>query len=397
MVMKKYVEHMNDGFCEYDEASTAVNFLKCDVVYSCACIDDQWEWRMIARAVTIAVSNNEVPRLPWEVLVFGKSAPVPGVPSTVKIPPSMMLKVKNVREVVCQHLGEGWQTLAQMKTQASKHSTEWNKLCSSWWLVEKWLQEHADAMLEDHLKLCLLEVLPRTGEAQCMSKALVAARALSTGPACMAARKSTEREISAAVNLLQDMVDGRSPCKEDLLKMSDFAVTFVKRCEAFCHIMPGEGFGRGFTDVKKKLFGKDAINFSYELCSKNEGAIMPSDLKTFRTFRWLLDEIQVRQCDEWLTAAMVAARARLQMGNRKAALEDVNGQASGSGTSSGSKLANELKKKRGSKASLVVESALSKVAKIDDLEEKKDDEKDEEILISTSLSSFFGTKAWSAS
>lgn len=56
-----------------------------------------------------------------------------------------------------------------------------------------------------------------------------------------------------------------------------------------------------------------------------------------------------------------------------------------------------MKKKRGSKASLVVESALSKVAKIDDLEEKKDDEKDEEILISTSLSSFFGTKAWSAS
>ena len=94
---------------------------------------------------------------------------------------------------------------------------------------------------------------------------------------------------------------------------------------------------------------------------------------------------------------MVTARARLQMGNRKAALEDVNGQASGSGTSSGSSIANEMKKKRGSKASLVVESALSKVAKIDDLEEKKDDEKDEEILISTSLSSFFGTKAWSAS
>ena len=397
MVMKKYVEHMNDGFCEYDEASTAVGFLKCDVVYSAACIDDQWEWRMIARAVTIAVSNNEVPRLPWEVLVFGKSDPIPGVPTTVKIPPSMILKVKNVREVVCQHLGEAWQSLAQMKAQAAKHSTEWNKLCSSWWLVEKWLHDHADEMLESHLKLCLLEVLPRTGEAQCMSKALVAARALSTGPACMAACKATEREISAAVNLLQDMVDGRSPAKVDLQKMSTFAVTFVMRCEAFCHIMPGQEFGRGCTDAKKKLFGKDAINFRYELCSKNEEAVKPSDLKTFRTFRWLLDEIQVRQCDEWLSSAMVAARVRLQMGNRHAALEDVNGQGSGSGTSSGSSIANEMKKKRGSRASLVVESALSKVAKIDDLEEKKDDEKDEEVLISTSLSSFFGTKAWSAS
>ena len=163
-----------------------------------------------------------------------------GMPEAIKVPEKWLLKEKNVREVVCKHFSDyGW----------------WNKLCPSWWMPEKFLNDHVDELLEKHLKRLLLECLPKPGECRCMSKALVAARALTNGPVSMAAQKSTERELSAAVNLVQDMVDARSPSQKDLANMSEYAVACVKRCESCCILSPRVGM----TDclgVRKKLLGR---------------------------------------------------------------------------------------------------------------------------------------------
>ena len=96
-----------------------------------------------------------------------------------------------------------------------------------------------DELLEIHLKSCLLACLPQAGESRDMNKALVACRALTTGLTTMAAVKSTERELSAAVNMLQDMVEARSPSQIYLANMSDFAVNSVKHCDSFCTLQPG--------------------------------------------------------------------------------------------------------------------------------------------------------------
>ena len=70
--MSKHSEHMTEDYKDYDEGTTTLKFLHANIQYSCTCLNDQWEWRMVARATSIGVSNGQLPRLPWETLLYGK-------------------------------------------------------------------------------------------------------------------------------------------------------------------------------------------------------------------------------------------------------------------------------------------------------------------------------------
>ena len=201
---------------------------------------------------------------------------IEGFPTEVKIPEKMLRHVRNVREVVCKHFGESWCSVQTMKTTVKQNSVEWDKFCSSWWMSEKFLEDHMDELLEAHLKSCLLACLPQAGESRDMNKALVACRALTTGITVMSAVKSKERELSAAVNVLQDMCEARSLSLTYLANMSDFALNFVKRCESFCTLQPGLETQSNL-GVKKKILGKEAINFRYDLCLADPNLIKPND------------------------------------------------------------------------------------------------------------------------
>ncbi len=41
-------------------------------------VHDDWEWRLLARAKTVSVSQGIVERLPWDVLVVGQDDPLDG-------------------------------------------------------------------------------------------------------------------------------------------------------------------------------------------------------------------------------------------------------------------------------------------------------------------------------
>ena len=277
--MKKASEHMTEDYSEYDDGDATLSFMKASVKFVCCCLDDQWDWRWLARAISIATSRGDVKRLPWETLIFS-SGPIDGYPTQVTVPKKFLLKEANVREVVCQHFEDyGWCSIEKMKAEVRKHSTEWNKLFPTWWMSEKFLNDHVDEMLENHLKVCLLNCLPKPMEYRCMSKTLTACRTSTNGPVVMAARKSTERELSAATNLLQDMVEARSPTCGDLENMSEFAVTFIKRCENFCCLNPGWQ-SNDCLGVKKRTFGKEALQHRFKWCLEDEtSAANPNHLK----------------------------------------------------------------------------------------------------------------------
>ena len=259
--------------------------------------------------------------MPWETFLFGKGH-IDGFPTEVKVPQICLSKEANVREVVHKHFEDyGWCSIEKMKADLKKNSTEWCKLAPTWWLTEKFLNDHVDEMLEMHLKECLVNCLPNTNDSRNMSKALGACRALTNGPVVMTARKSTERELSGATNLLQDMVDARSPSCRDLANMSEFAVTFIKRCENVCIFAPSPDTDNAL-GLQRKTFGKDAMNLRYKWCLENESQIQPDELKHFRTFNWLLDEAQAQKVLEWQAKALLQTRSRIMGAHNGKAIED---------------------------------------------------------------------------
>ena len=82
-----------------------------------------------------------------------------GMSEAIKVPEKLMLKEKNVREVVCKHFSDyGWCSIEKMKADLKTNSVEWNKLCPSWWMSEKFLNDHVDELLENIAKGCFWNV-----------------------------------------------------------------------------------------------------------------------------------------------------------------------------------------------------------------------------------------------
>ncbi len=119
--MMASAELMDDELVkQLDRKVNNVKFLGTTVGCAISNINDMWSWTLEARYKTIAISNLQVPGLPWEALLWG-DGPIPGVPTTVTIPEELLYDLKNCREVVIKVLGNSWQSVATMQTTVAKH------------------------------------------------------------------------------------------------------------------------------------------------------------------------------------------------------------------------------------------------------------------------------------
>jgi hypothetical protein len=66
-------------------------------------------------------------------------------------------------------------------------------------------------MMEEKMRNLMLEVTPAIGERRVLANAVVAARALSVGPTCLAQKKSIQDDMMNAANALLDISTSSSP------------------------------------------------------------------------------------------------------------------------------------------------------------------------------------------
>ena len=78
---------------------------------------DEWQFRLDSRVKTLAISNCDIPRTIYEKHLYGESAPIPGVPTTVKIPPQLLFDLANGREHINKMLGDSWQSAESIQKQ----------------------------------------------------------------------------------------------------------------------------------------------------------------------------------------------------------------------------------------------------------------------------------------
>ena len=112
--------------------------------YSTLCLHDQWNKRMQAMFITLAVANSQVPRMPWEQLLWGSEA-IPDIPTEIKVPDKLLANGRNEREVALGAFGTGWCSLSTMKTTLEKkHGRGGNFAHHSGWrrssLKNIWMQ-----------------------------------------------------------------------------------------------------------------------------------------------------------------------------------------------------------------------------------------------------------------
>lgn len=101
---------------------------------------DEWQFRLDSRIKTLAISNCDIPRTIYEKHLYGETTPIPGVPTTVQIPPTLLFDLANAREYVNKMLGDSWQSAEQIKKtmrSAFLMQNKWMRQCGWTWLLFK--------------------------------------------------------------------------------------------------------------------------------------------------------------------------------------------------------------------------------------------------------------------
>ena len=99
----------------FDSKMMDVEFLSGSVEAFITVPHDEYLFRLDSRIKTIAVSNCDIERTVYERQLYGDSTPIPGVPTTIKIPPWLLFDLQNGREHLNRVLGEGWQSAEHIK------------------------------------------------------------------------------------------------------------------------------------------------------------------------------------------------------------------------------------------------------------------------------------------
>ena len=181
----------------------------------------------------------------------------------------------------------------------------------------------------------MLEVCPEPNERRVLAKAVVAARQLACGPVAMAQRANIQNDMTNAANALLDISTSAPPSANELSKMTMWIQLFHKTAEKFCHVLtdadyiPPSGSNasmRPSSSGRKNLYGHDALSYMYDtalvlpLGSQDE-----QHLKQIRMFKWMLQEPQLKQLEEWTRSKIISSKDKIM--NRQKALKDIEKQA----------------------------------------------------------------------
>jgi hypothetical protein len=311
---------------EFDNDDLCVDYLSCTAKTVGNHPADQAQERIKARVRTLSVSDNKVPRLPWERHLFGATAALPGLPVAVSVPESLYYDMHNGREFILERLGSGWQTVASMKATATRFYDDVKNLDESWWMDHYCLMNRYDDLITTHLENCMLACLPDDiPHNQGMQKALNACRLISTGDVVMAQEKELKDRLMAGTNLLVDLCAARGPLPSEASRSNDFLKRFLAKALNFAQseveeMEPGECRNK-MTFI---VVGSEAVRVRYDKCkAMNDSTIVPpQDLKFFRTFRWHLNPEQNKDYEEWERRSISTAKDRL-LAERQAALKDI--------------------------------------------------------------------------
>ena len=165
-------------------------------------------------------------------------------------------------------------------------------------------------------------VCPSPKEKRSLTKAVIAARTLGTGPVVMAQSKTLEKEVVSAANALLDISGPNGPTAVEVGRMSIWMAIFFKKAENFAHIVADceDCSGR---PSRKALPGAEAIQWRFDKCLKlGDKVVDTADLKEFRMYRWMLSKDQELQYLEWQRKAIVTNKDHMQATQIKA-LEDL--------------------------------------------------------------------------
>lgn len=147
------------GISSFEQLSMACDFLGNMMSKMRLALSDEWRLPSIALLTTVAVSNNQVDRVPWEVMAFGEDEQVVDHMSSLAVPASYCKQMGAVRKQV-NRLLDGVTGLPQMEKALAPHVKGLLDTYPDFELDLHWLKHHAQPVVQEKAHSLILGMFP---------------------------------------------------------------------------------------------------------------------------------------------------------------------------------------------------------------------------------------------
>ena len=286
-------------------------------------VNDAWSYRLESEKEMIGMSCGDLPRMPWEKLLWGESGKVPTVPETVRIPANSLLKQRGCREAALNFLEANADDLSleDMIKCMKKNKSELVGMYPAWEIDHVFLTEHVQKLLSNALVQHVIRCFPSGAGDDSDKTAASVIEALEQIPKskqALAMDKDFQRELGSVAIWTQSFDSGVSPSDKEVAKFSALYKAVVHQCTYWCKAEQTEKAkpNSKYFGMPRVLYGKMALEYKYDQCAREEKAKghipLGDDLKEFRKYRFLLEPSCRTVVDKWIKASVAKARKAQQ-------------------------------------------------------------------------------------
>jgi hypothetical protein len=267
--------------------------------------------RLLPMAKLTAISNGQVPRLPWETLFFGVDC-LPGGLSTSIAPDHLIADAANCRNAPPARRADQAETttVPEMIKDAHKAMATMIEYEKGFEIDAEFWATHVSPLIEKKVRAHVLECLPMKSDPTCdIGVAIDTVRGFFTSPLVLRSEHSIKDDVEGALELLISVSEGLGPSSRSLKRCSNFATAVVTKTANYLQF-PAPPKGAALFAPRQVLVGRDAVDAILDDSQKSiaDGSPQCDRIGELRKYRWLLNNEQFVATEKYIQLCIKADR-----------------------------------------------------------------------------------------
>ena len=289
-LIKARAAYVMQGVPMFTQKNTVIGYLFTGVSVSVSSANDEWAFRLAARIRTIAWSNKQLVKLPWEILLVGQDNRIDGTPETILFSDDELEKARNVRAAAMRIISGAGSTFKAWRQLLCGEDVknELEKMDRFWKLDLKLIEGRAEIVAVEQVRSKALACFPTSQvfEGYNIETSINKLAAIMDEDLTKALSDDVQAELNTVQGVLQRISTGAGPQADEVAGMHEFYAMVIGRIEHLLQVQTTDD-----DNNVKKLSGRKAMDLLWgQLMQLDPAGRGLEDVAVFRRFAWMLSK-----------------------------------------------------------------------------------------------------------
>ena len=304
------------GHTMCDKKTQSCSFLSVAQMEVPSCnANDSWKNLLSATKKGLAFNALAVPRLQFEVLIYGKEDKIPGIADGMQIPVAFLTDTIFCRKAAALILGETPLTIKDQIKTLKPHFAELRKMDYCWHFEWNFLVHYAEKLLEKGAIEKIVQSFPKVSQdpqAE-MQAVLDCIDVVKASPQVHALPLTFTKQLTSIYGLMRNLMAAVAPESKDVDKMGEWQLSVLKASDVWCSFkVDKDSDVVGAPKKGSMIYGKPALLEKFrvikEACDRGEVKSL-KEIEDLRRFNWMLTAEQQQLVTTWVAAGVRVHRA----------------------------------------------------------------------------------------